>query len=183
MNYIKNPFEDIKILSELEAVNLVETEEEEKWNIVSIWSGGGGKHGNDQPEHKKAKTLCQHRFHDIETQTKDMILCNKEDIISILEYAKDHYAEKMIVHCHGGISRSSAFTFLILLDYYKDISDNPIGCALEELVSIKHHTLIFPNKYILSLGIHVICDTNTDNEIQWNRDLYNHPIFRLLYNF
>jgi len=185
MNNIKLPFSVVKILSESDAIDLV-NKEPKKWNVVSIWSGGGGKHGNTRPEHRAAKTLCQHRFHDItctewEAQAGGWILCSKWHILTILNYAKTKYDEPLLVHCHAGVSRSSAITFLILLDYFKDKSENPIDDTLTYLNQIKHWSMIIPNKHILSLGMHILAK-DAGQEMEWNRILYNHNIFAKYYN-
>lgn len=185
MNKIPSPFPVVKILSESDAIDIV-NKDPNKYNVVSIWSGGGGKHGNERPEHRNAKTLCQQRFHDInctewEAQSQKLILCSKWHIKTILDYAKTKYNEPLIIHCHAGISRSSAITFLILLDYYKNKSENPIDISLEHLNAVKHWSQIIPNKHIISLGIHILAK-NAGQEMEWNRTLYNHCIFAKYYN-
>lgn len=177
----KLPFAAIKILSESDASDLVAAEPK-KWNVVSIWSGGGGKHGWSRPLHRGSKSMCQKRFHDITSEEKGLILCNKWHIETILDYCRKLYNtdEPIIYHCFAGISRSSAFCYITLLDWLKDKSENPVEDALNLLIKIKDWNLIYPNKYIVGLGIHMLAK-DAGQEMEWNRIFYNSRITAKIY--
>jgi predicted protein tyrosine phosphatase len=179
------PFNEIKILSQEDALKEA-MENPGKWNIISLWSGGGGKHGSEQPKfNNKEKSLCQQRFHDItlepwQAEAEGKITPNDEHIKTILKFARTKYNEPLVVHCFAGISRSSAITFCILLDYFKDTED-PINNTLSELIQIKSPNLILPNKRIVGLGIYNIAKDG-GQVMEWFRKLYNHRIFEMFFN-
>lgn len=181
---LKHPFSEIKILSQDDATKLV-LENPNKYNVVSLWSGGGGKHGAEQPNFKgKEKSLCQQRFHDIILETwqakaENKITPDDNHIKTILEFAKTKYNEPLIVHCYAGISRSSAITFCILLDYFKH-SDNPIENTINELVKIKPIECIKPNKRIVNLGIYNIAKSN-EQVFNWLNNLTGNEIYKNFY--
>jgi predicted protein tyrosine phosphatase len=60
----------------------------------------------------------ERRFHDIIDPTPDMILPTAEDVAAILAFGRDLDAEAppatLLVHCHAGISRSTAAMALLL---------------------------------------------------------------------
>ena len=71
MTNYRLPFAAIKILSESDAVELV-NREPKKWNVISLWAGAGRYHyNNSRPKHRAAKSLCQKEFHDIQKEEKD----------------------------------------------------------------------------------------------------------------
>ena len=186
MNEIKNqyklPFTSIKILSEYETEELVNNEPK-KWHVVSIWSGSGGKHGDLQPKHLGAKSLCQERFHNLQREDKKLILCKKCHIEAILDYCRNLYDanESIIFHCSLGINRSSALCFLILLDYLKNKFENPVEDALNLLINIKSWNVIYPNKYIIGLGMNILAKT-VNQELEWNKTFYNSIITQRIYD-
>lgn len=180
------PYSVVRILSQEEMRRAI-LEEPKKWNVISIYSGGGGHHGidNDAPILNDAESFCQFRFHDIDKPTQhndgtDLILCEENHIKQILDYARGQYDNPLIVHCHAGISRSSAITFLIYLDYFKDKSDTPVEDALQLLIQTKPVHLIYPNRHIINLGVNVIAK-DWEQEVTWMRELYNSRIFDKLY--
>jgi len=185
-NNFKLPFSVMKILSQAEAQDIV-LAEPKKWNVASIVSADGAYYKRtgkiiplDKPNFKKAKTFKQVHFDDIQKEIDYLVLCNKWHIEVLLDYAKKHYDEPLIVHCHAGISRSSAITFLILLDRLKETSENPVEDALTLLIGVKNWNLIFPNKYIIGLGMHILAK-DAGQEIEWNRIFYNSRIISKLY--
>lgn len=182
------PFSAARILSEDEAKDLVAAEPK-KWNVVSIWSGGGGKHGNEKPELKDAKNLCQLRFHDIDkplrgSDGEDLILCDKNHVKQILDFARLHYDEPIVFHCWAGISRSSAAALICLIDFFKHKSEMPVEDSLHFLSTIKSHHLIYPNRHIINLGIEMISETMDDgyySQTKWMREFHNSSIFNKIY--
>lgn len=175
MSEFKLPYSVLKILAEDEAVDTVENDiEHNKYNIVSICTF-------PKPTFRRAKSVCQRIFHDIQREEKGLILCNKWHLETILDYARTKYDEAMLVHCHAGISRSSAVTYLILLDWLKSNNhENPVEEALTLLIGVKDYNLIYPNKYIIGLGMHILAD-DAGQELEWNRIFYNSRITAKLY--
>lgn len=189
MNY-KLPFAALKILSQSDAQDHVNNEPK-KWNVISITSVNGAYYkatgkvvGLDKPNLKNAKDFKSIHFDDIQKELEHLVLCNKWHIGIILDYARKLYDtdEAVIIHCHAGISRSSAITYLILLDYLKDKSPNLIDDALQLLIQIKSWELIIPNRYIIGLGIHMLAK-DAGQEMEWLRIFYSHPITKKLYPY
>ena len=89
--------------------------------------------------------------------------------------------ESIIFHCSLGINRSSALCFLILLDYLKDKFENPVEDALNLLINIKSWNVIYPNKYIIGLGMNVLAKT-VNQELEWNKTFYNSIITQRIYD-
>lgn len=190
MDNFKLPFSALKILSQAEAEDYV-NREPKKWNVISLVSANGNilKQNNkivplDPPDLTQAKTSISLCFDDKSVKEYGYHLCQQSDIAKILEYVRNYYNDNLAVHCHMGVSRSSAITFLILLDYYKNKVENSIDESLKQLIRIKNWNLIHPNKYIINLGVEYIVRNSglsEQTEIDWFRELYNHNIFKLLF--
>ena len=180
---MNNPFyPEFKICSQAEAEERVR-EKPHYWNVVSIFSGGGGKHGGVLPDYQnKYKSICSNRFHDIDTPEDGLIMCNETHIKNIIEFSENVVGQPLVVNCFAGVSRSSAISFLVLLNQCsKQKYDYPVDRALDYLVSIKNIHTIYPNRAILNMGIDYLCKENTEKLIQWRRNLYQNEIFRQIY--
>jgi len=181
-NQYKLPFTSIKILSEYETEELVNNEPG-KWHVVSIWRGDREGDRNLQPKHHGAKSFCQKIFHNIQREEKNLILCNKWHIETVLDYCRNLYDtnESIIFHCSSGINRSSALCYLVLLDYLKEKFENPVEDALNLLINIKSWNVIYPNKYIIGLGMNLLAKT-VNQELEWNKTFYNSIITQRIYD-
>lgn len=174
------PFFDFRILSVYAAEDLVENDPLDKWNVVSLyspvwdWQGcenrEAGKWYCHKPLFPKAKRLCQQKFADIDEETENMILCEKKHIQDILTFSEDCIGESVLVHCHAGISRSTAISFLMILNAIKDKCHNPAEIAMREVVRIRQ--IAQPNRHIINIGLPLVAN-NQDKEIEWFRQLYN----------
>lgn len=178
------PFSEFRVCGLPEVENLLENEPN-KWNVVSIWSEYydvelrnkiwvNGNLNTSQPVLKGAKSIESHYFHDANYQSDDeVVLCDEQNIKSILSYARSHRGEPLVVHCYGGISRSTALAFLILLDNIKDVAEEPI----EDALAIVHHIRpqLMPNKHIINIGLPLVAG-DRDTEIKWFRELFNSNI-------
>ena len=103
-------------------------------------------------------------------------------IKKVIDYSESVGNEPLIVHCFAGICRSSAMAFVILLNYWNNKGVKyPVDIALETLIDFKNINTIFPNRFVLNLGIEVLAK-DTDQLIEWNRELYQSDIFRRIYN-
>lgn len=90
------------------------------------------------------------RFHDIVDETPGMLLAQREDIAALLRFGRDLSREKgahLLVHCHMGISRSTAAMGLILAQARPD---RPALDALAEVRRIRPR--IWPNLRVIELG-------------------------------
>ncbi len=90
------------------------------------------------------------RFHDITEERPAMRLAQREDVAALLEFGRDLQREPdahLLVHCHMGISRSTASMALILAQARPD---RPALDALAEVRRIRAQ--IWPNLHLIELG-------------------------------
>ena len=93
------------------------------------------------------------RFHDvIDTDRKDTIPPNEEHVSRLLAFGRDLLAEPsadahLLVHCHAGVSRSTAAMALMLAQARPDL---PAGDILAEVLRIRPKA--WPNLLILEMG-------------------------------
>ena len=92
------------------------------------------------------------RFHDIIEDTPGMLPPREEDVATVLAFGRDLMAEPparrhLLVHCHAGISRSTASMMLILAQARPDI---PARDIVSHVVSIRPRA--WPNLRILEFG-------------------------------
>jgi predicted protein tyrosine phosphatase len=90
------------------------------------------------------------RFHDIIDEMPGMRLPQREDVAALLRFGQDLMREPdahLLVHCHMGISRSTASMALILAQARPD---RPAAEALAEVRRIRSR--IWPNLRVMELG-------------------------------
>lgn len=92
------------------------------------------------------------RFHDIIDEMDGMMLPRGEDVQQLLTFGRDLLAEPppgahLLVHCHAGISRSTASMMLILAQARPDIAAKDI---VAQVVNIRPRA--WPNLRILEIG-------------------------------
>jgi predicted protein tyrosine phosphatase len=90
------------------------------------------------------------RFHDITEERPGMRVVSREDVATLLRFGRDLVREPkahLLVHCHMGISRSTASMALILAQARPD---RPALEALAEVRRIRER--IWPNLRVIELG-------------------------------
>lgn len=92
------------------------------------------------------------RFHDVIEDTPGMLPPSEEDVATVLAFGRDLMAEPpsqghLLVHCHAGISRSTASMMLILAQARPDL---PARDIVSHVVSIRPRA--WPNLRILEFG-------------------------------
>jgi predicted protein tyrosine phosphatase len=90
------------------------------------------------------------RFHDIIDELPDLRLVQREDVAALLRFGRSLMREPnahLLVHCHMGISRSTASMALILAQARPD---RPASEALAEVRRIRPR--IWPNLRVMELG-------------------------------
>lgn len=92
------------------------------------------------------------RFHDVIEETEGMIAPRAEDVRRILDFGRTLVREPpeaahLLVHCHAGISRSTAAMTLLLA---QSLPDRPAADLLEEVFRIRAKA--WPNLRIMELG-------------------------------
>jgi predicted protein tyrosine phosphatase len=99
-------------------------------------------------EHKRLEL----RFHDIIDPTPGMILPSLEQVEAVLAFGRSLAAEpardaRLIVHCHAGISRSTASMALILA---QAMPEEPAHSVLATVYAIREKA--WPNLRIIEMG-------------------------------
>jgi len=92
------------------------------------------------------------RFHDIIDEMPGMLPPREEDVATVLAFGRDLMAEPpsrahLLVHCHAGISRSTASMMLILAQARPDL---PAMDIVSQVVRIRPRA--WPNLRILEFG-------------------------------
>jgi predicted protein tyrosine phosphatase len=90
------------------------------------------------------------RFHDITDERPGMRLPEREDVAALLQFGRELDREPnahLLVHCHMGISRSTASMALILAQARPD---RPAAEALAEVRRIRAQ--IWPNLRVIEIG-------------------------------
>ena len=111
----------------------------------------------DYPEPTAFGSYGEHRrlelrFHDIIEDTPGMLPPRQDDVASVLAFGRDLMAEPrekahLLVHCHAGISRSTASMMLILAQARPDVAARDI---VSQVVQIRPRA--WPNLRILEFG-------------------------------
>ena len=99
-------------------------------------------------EHEKVEL----RFHDIIDETPGMLAPQPGHVEAILSLGRDLLAEsarpaRLLVHCHAGISRSTASMVLILAQALPDL---PAGAVVQRVHSIREKA--WPNLRLVEIG-------------------------------
>jgi predicted protein tyrosine phosphatase len=99
-------------------------------------------------EHEKLEL----RFHDVIEEMPGMIMPREEHVRALLDFGRDLLAEPpedahLLVHCHAGISRSTAAMTLILAEGLPHV---PAEQILAEVVRIREKA--WPNLRMLEMG-------------------------------
>ncbi len=99
-------------------------------------------------EHEKLEL----RFHDVIEQVPGMLPPRQEHVARLLAFGRDLMAEPrddahLLVHCHAGISRSTAAMTLILAEA---LPDRPARAILDEVLRIRPKA--WPNLRVIEIG-------------------------------
>jgi predicted protein tyrosine phosphatase len=92
------------------------------------------------------------RFHDIIDETAGMLMPQQADVENLLAFGRDLLTEPapaahLLVHCHAGISRSTASMMLILAQARPEVAGRDI---VAQVVRIRPRA--WPNLRILEIG-------------------------------
>ena len=111
--------------------------------------------GPEWPEPDDFAAFAPHRrltlrFDDIIEPTPGMLLPSRHDVERLLEFGRELSAlpqAHLLVHCHAGVSRSTASAALILAQAHPE---RPAAAALEAVARLRPRA--WPNLRILELG-------------------------------
>jgi predicted protein tyrosine phosphatase len=118
------------------------------WNILSIRD-----RLNESPlcfpGARKVKTL---HFDDVEADypEQQLFAARPKDIEDALAFAREVGDEPLLIHCHAGISRSTAIAWLIVYDKLKAQRD-AVRRSFEIVRTLR--PILLPNRHVLRLGI------------------------------
>jgi predicted protein tyrosine phosphatase len=92
------------------------------------------------------------RFHDVIETTPDMIAPQEEHVAQLLAFGRSMIAEPaagahLLVHCHAGISRSTASMILIVAQACPEIAASTVA---QEIIRIRPKA--WPNLRIIEMG-------------------------------
>lgn len=88
------------------------------------------------------------RFHDAIEPGPDVLLPQKADVEAILAFGRDAgAAARLLIHCHAGISRSTAATLMILAQTYPHEGEDAIA---ERLIEIRPQA--WPNSRMIAFA-------------------------------
>jgi predicted protein tyrosine phosphatase len=83
---------------------------------------------------------------DISRPMRGYTLPTLEHIIDGLDHFRDiQESDTVLIHCHAGISRSTAFAILVLIQYGLSIED-----AIQHVITIR--PIAYPNELVIELG-------------------------------
>ena len=143
---------DIKILSRMEMISDLIIGQSEGRYIVSI--NDSVKEANIMISHgrfNRCKGMFATVFSDIVKmydEYPELIVPSKEHIQDILNWTKDKTDQPISVHCHAGISRSSATAFLIGCQQCGDPQ-----LAMKNILDKRFHS---PNSKIIEHGAEIL---------------------------
>ena len=123
-------------------------------------------------EHEKLEL----RFHDVIEDMPGMVLPQEEHVEQLLAFGRDLLAEPrpsahLLVHCHAGVSRSTASMSLILA---QALPDRPGAAILGEVLRIRPQT--WPNLRILEFGDRLLARNGELARAAF--DIYRHQLER-----
>jgi predicted protein tyrosine phosphatase len=87
------------------------------------------------------------RFHDIIEPLPDRLPPSRRDVEELLAFGRELGAGHLLVHCHAGVSRSTAAAALILAQAFPE---RPAEDAFDAVVRLRPHA--WPNLRLLELG-------------------------------
>ncbi len=135
-----------------------------EWPVPEVF----GQYG----EHEKLEL----RFHDVIEDTAGMVLPQEEHVEQLLAFGRDLLAEPrpsahLLVHCHAGVSRSTASMSLILA---QALPDRPAADILGLVLGIRQQT--WPNLRMLEFGDRLLSRNGELARAAF--DIYRHQLER-----
>jgi predicted protein tyrosine phosphatase len=90
------------------------------------------------------------RFHDVIEVSPDRLAPSREDVVRLLEFGRgldEPVGRHLLVHCHAGVSRSTAATALILAQMHPE---RPARAVLDAVAQMRPRA--WPNLRMLEFG-------------------------------
>jgi predicted protein tyrosine phosphatase len=130
------------------------------WNILSICGSATGLPLRFAGR-RRVKTLC---FDDVEADCPDECLfaATPNHIQDALDFAREIGDEPLLIHCHAGISRSTAIAWIIVWDKLKD---GPEAVRQSFGIVRKARPILSPNRHVLRLGIEALAPREKQKQV------------------
>jgi predicted protein tyrosine phosphatase len=129
------------------------------WNILSI-RGRMNERPLNFPAARRVKTL---HFDDVEADHSDYLFAaTPKDIEDAIAFGREVGEEPLLIHCHAGISRSTAAAWIIIWDKLKN---EPDAVQLSFDIVRKLRPILLPNRHVLRLGIEALAPKETQKRI------------------
>lgn len=93
------------------------------------------------------RTSCALAFHDEVDPRDGCVLPGERDVKTILDFGRRTFPSALVVHCHSGISRSTAATAMI---WAQDCPDRPAEAIMLQLLAVRPQC--WPNSLMLELA-------------------------------
>ena len=111
-------------------------------------------------------------FEDLDTPTTSIITASREQIAAAIEFGRANQTGALLVHCHAGISRSTAVALAIIADR---LGSGQEKVALAELLNLQ--AMAVPNLQVVALADDILgregrllqVVTDWDSGIGWNQ--------------
>lgn len=111
-------------------------------------------------------------FEDLDTPTTSIITASRKQIAAAIEFGRANQTGALLVHCHAGISRSTAAALAIIADR---LGPGREEVALVELLKLQ--PMAVPNLHVIALADDILgrdgrllrVVTDWDSRISWNR--------------
>ena len=169
--YIEALKQEMVIASQDEAVDL-HNRNLRHWNIISIT----GRSDDNKPHFPNALSVCSLCFDDVMASFPSMGLyaAKPSNIHEAIEFSRQIYQQPLLIHCHAGISRSTALAWLVVFDklkarFYRARRSFEIVRRLRPQM--------MPNDLILRLGVRCLIKDATERR-QIQRE-FNHCLSTL----
>ncbi len=121
------------------------------WNILSI-RGRNGEPPLSFPGARSTKIL---HFDDVEADSPadGFFAATMDDIQEAIRFSRDLGDEPLLIHCHAGISRSTAIAWILVFD---KLMERPGSVRLAFGIVRNLRPAMWPNRHILRLGIEAL---------------------------
>ena len=125
--------------------------------------------------HLNAKEILQLSFHDVLGAGDNSIAFNDDHFLKIIDFHKNiRDDDDVMVHCHAGISRSSAVG-IILAIINKPKTPDQITKAFKDVLDL--HPVMIPNQRVIAYCDHYLGLNNNLNQILTNFRQASDPFY------
>jgi predicted protein tyrosine phosphatase len=157
--YIRALNQELLIVSQEEAL-LFHGPGEAHWSVLSICD----RIVVQRPEFPHARRLSHFFFDDVEGEEEfeGHFGARPDDVQAALAFAREIGNEPLMIHCHAGISRSTAIAWLVAFEKLKS-KRNAVRKAFEIVRELR--PMLRPNRRVLKLGVGLLVDEEEREQV------------------